>query len=44
MGKKLISLVETLKCFCTILLGQRLKIYTYQNINCKNINTDIVLR
>ena len=44
MEEDLISIVETLKEFCTILLGQELKIFTYhQNITCKNFNTDRVL-
>ena len=43
--KKLLSIVETLKGFCTILLGQQLKIYTdHKNLTCKNFNTDCVLR
>ena len=43
--KKLLSIVETLKSFRTILLGQQLKIYTdHKNLTCKNYNTDRVLR
>ena len=42
--KSLLSIVETLKGFCTILLGQQLKIYTDQKyITCKKINTDRLL-
>ena len=38
-------MVETLKAFCTILLGQQLKIYMdHKNLTCKNFNTDRVLR
>ena len=41
---QLISIVETLKEFRTILLGQKLRIYTdHQNLTCNNFNTDIVL-
>ena len=40
-----LSLVETLKEFCAILLGQRLKIYTkHKNMMCKNFNANVVLR
>ena len=39
------NIVETLKEFCTILLGQKLKIYTdHKNLTCKFFNTDHVLR
>ena len=35
---ELLSIVETLKEFCTIILGQQLKIYTYNiNLTCKKI-------
>ena len=38
MEEELISIVETLKEFCTLLLGQELKIFTYhQNITCKTL-------
>ena len=37
-------MVDTLKDFITILLGQQLRIYTdHKNLTCKNINTDRVL-
>ena len=43
--KELLSIVETLKEFCTILLGQKFNIYIdHKNITCKNVNTDIVLQ
>ena len=42
--KEMLSTVETLKAFITILLGKILKIYTYhKNIICNNFNTGIVL-
>ena len=42
---ELISIIETLKEFRTILLGQKLQIYTdHKNLTCKILNTDIVLR
>ena len=42
--KGLISNVETLKEFGTILLSHRLGIYTdHKNLTCRNYNTDIVL-
>ena len=42
---ELLSIVEILKEFRTILLGQRIKIYTDdKNLMCKNFNTDRVLR
>ena len=43
--KELLSIVETLKESCTILLGPQLKIYIdHKNITFKKINTDRVLR
>ena len=40
----LLNIVETIKLFINVSLGQWLKIYTdYENITCKNFNTDIVL-
>ena len=42
---ELLIIVETLKEFRTILLGQQLKIYTdHKNITFKHFNTDSVLR
>ena len=43
--KEPLSIVETLKDFRTILLGQKLGIYTYhKNFRCDFFNTDRVLR
>ena len=43
--RELISIVETLKEFQTILLGHKLRIYTdNKNLTCKLFDTDIVLR
>ena len=42
--REIIGIVETLKYFRTILLGQKFRIYTDKNFTCKNINIDIVLR
>ena len=43
--KELLSIVKTLKEYRTILLGQRIIIYTdNKNLTCKNFNTNIVLR
>ena len=40
-----LSIIETLKGFRTILLGQKLRIYTeHKNLTCKNNNTNILLR
>ena len=40
-----LSIFETLKEFRTILLGQRLRIYTdHKNLTCKNNSTDRVLK
>ena len=42
--RELLSIVETLKGFRTILLGQKLRIYTdNKNLTCKIFNTDGVL-
>ena len=43
--RELLSIVETLKEFRTILIGHRLRIYTdYSNLTCKHFNTDRLLR
>ena len=43
--RELLSIVETLKEFRSILLGQRIKIYTdHKNLTFKNFNTDRVMR
>ena len=43
--KELIGIVETLKEFRTILLGQKLRIYNdHNNLTCKTFNTNRVLR
>ena len=43
--KELIILLETLKEFRTLLIGQILRIYTdNKNLTCKNFSTDRVLR
>ena len=43
--RELLSIVETLKEFRKILLGQKLRIYTdHKNLTCKMFNTNIVLR
>ena len=40
----LLSIFETLKEFRTILLGQKLRIYTYhKNLTCRILNTNILL-
>ena len=45
MKGELLSIVETLKYFINILLGQKLRIYTgHKNLTCKNFNTNILLR
>ena len=38
--KELLGIFKTLKKFCTILLGQQLKLCTDQKCNMKNFNTD----
>ena len=44
MEEELLTTVETLKEFRTILLGLKLKLYTqHKNITCKTFNTDRVL-
>ena len=44
MERELLSIVETLKEFRTILLGHKLQIYTdNKNRTCTKINTNIVL-
>ena len=41
----MLSLVETLKDFRKILLGQQLKIFTdYKNLTCEKFNTKHILR
>ena len=43
--RKLLSIVETLKEFRTILIGQNIEIYTdHKNLTCTNFNTDRVIR
>ena len=45
IDRELLSIVETLREFIIILLGQKLRIYTgNKNLTCKNFNTNIVLR
>ena len=42
--KELLSIVEILKEFRTILLGKKLRIYTdHKNLTCKNFNTKRLL-
>ena len=44
MERELLSIVETLKEFRTILLGKKLQIYTnHKNLTCKIFNNDSVL-
>ena len=44
IDRELLSIVETLKEFRTILLGQKLRIYTdHKNLTCNNFNTNRVL-
>ena len=43
--RELPSIVETLKYFRTIFIGQKLIIYTdHENITCKNFNTNRLLK
>ena len=43
--REILSIVVTLKDLRTILLGQKLRIYTdHKNLACKNFNTDKLLR
>ena len=45
IDKELLSIVETLKYFRTILIGQKIRIYTnHKDLTCDNFNTDRVLR
>ena len=43
--RELVSIVETLKEFRTVLFGQEFRIYTdHKKLTCKNFNTNRVLR
>jgi hypothetical protein len=43
--RELLSIVETLKEFCNILLGQRIKVHTdHENLSYKTFNSDRVMR
>ena len=45
MEEELLSMVKTLKEFRTILLGQKIKIYTDdKSIACENFNTNNMLQ
>jgi RNase H-like domain found in reverse transcriptase len=42
--QELLSVVETLKEFCNILLGQQIVVYTdHKNLTCKSFNTEQVM-
>ena len=44
MERELLSIVETLKEFCNILLGQQIVVHTdHQNLTYKNFNTECIL-
>jgi RNase H-like domain found in reverse transcriptase len=43
--RELLSIVEILKEFCNILLGQQIGVYTdHKNLTCKNFNTERAMR
>ena len=43
--RELLSIVETLKEFTNILLGQKIIVHTdHKNLTCKNFNTERVMR
>jgi hypothetical protein len=43
--RELLSIVETLKEFCNILLGQKLVVHTdHKNLTCKKFNTECVMQ
>jgi hypothetical protein len=44
MERELLAIVETLKELQNIILGQKIKVYTYnQNLICKNFTTERVM-